>query len=152
MALPNVFEPEIAAELISRLNQLRPETAPLWGKMNVSQMLAHCNVTYEYIYENKYQKPNFLMRWILKLFVKPIVVNEVPYKQNGPTGKDFLVSDTQNFETEKMRLVAFIQKTQSLGKAHFEGLESHSFGKLTATEWNNMMFKHLDHHFRQFGV
>jgi hypothetical protein len=152
MALPNVFEQEIAQQIISRLDQLTSQTAPKWGKMNVAQMLAHCNVTYEYIYENKYQKPNFLMRWILKSFVKPIVVNEVPYKQNGPTGKDFLVSDAKNFETEKMRLVAFIQKTQTLGSSHFEGLESHSFGKLNATEWNNMMYKHLDHHLRQFGV
>jgi len=25
-------------------------------------------------------------------------------------------------------------------------------GKLTAVEWSNMLYKHLDHHLRQFGV
>jgi hypothetical protein len=36
--------------------------------------------------------------------------------------------------------------------AHFEGKESNSFGALNSTEWNNMLFKHLDHHLNQFGV
>ena len=27
-----------------------------------------------------------------------------------------------------------------------------SFGVLSASQWSNMFYKHLDHHFRQFGV
>ena len=34
----------------------------------------------------------------------------------------------------------------------FEGKESNSFGPLTKGEWNNMFYKHLDHHLSQFGV
>jgi SRSO17 transposase len=49
-------------------------------------------------------------------------------------------------------LKAYIIKTQELGATHFEGKESHSFGTLTSTEWNNMFYKHLDHHLGQFGV
>jgi hypothetical protein len=40
----------------------------------------------------------------------------------------------------------------SLGKEHFEGKESLSFGPMTAQEWNNLFYKHLDHHLNQFGV
>ena len=43
-----------------------------------------------------------------------------------------------------------ITKTQQLGENYFEGKESNSFGKLTASEWNNMFYKHLDHHLSQF--
>jgi hypothetical protein len=39
-----------------------------------------------------------------------------------------------------------------MGADAFEGKESNSFGKLTASEWNIMMYKHLDHHLTQFGV
>ena len=46
----------------------------------------------------------------------------------------------------------FIVKTQFLGASHFEGKESHSFGNLTSSEWNNMFYKHLNHHLEQFGV
>jgi hypothetical protein len=53
MALPSVFLPEVANELIARIHLLQPNTSPLWGKMNASQMLAHCNITYEYIFDDK---------------------------------------------------------------------------------------------------
>lgn len=26
------------------------------------------------------------------------------------------------------------------------------FGKMTGEDWGHLMYKHLDHHFRQFGV
>ena len=56
------------------------------------------------------------------------------------------------FEREKKRLIDYINKTQALGTAFFEGKESNSFGNLTANEWNNTFYKHLDHHLQQFNV
>jgi hypothetical protein len=45
-----------------------------------------------------------------------------------------------------------LEKTKSLGEVHFEQKESHSFGKLTAEEWSNYFYYHLDHHLTQFGA
>ena len=86
MYLPNIFTEEVSKQIINRINELTPETEHLRGKMTVDQMLAHCNVTYEYIYEpTKYPKPNFFMKLMLKLFAKKLVTSETPYKQNNPT-------------------------------------------------------------------
>lgn len=74
--MKNVFKQSDAAEVIDRINKLNPETKALWGKMNVTQMLAHCNVTYELIYEDKHPKPNAFMKLVLKLLVKSSVVGE----------------------------------------------------------------------------
>jgi hypothetical protein len=120
--------------------------------MSVAQMLAHCSVTYEMVYANKHPKPNAFTKFMMKLFVKNIVVSEKPYAKNGRTAPQFLISDKRIFETEKTRLVDYIQKTQQLGEKEFDGKESHSFGKLSSSEWNNMFYKHLDHHLTQFGV
>jgi hypothetical protein len=49
-------------------------------------------------------------------------------------------------------LTDFITKTQQLGENHFDGKNSHSFGVMNKTEWNNMFYKHLNHHLNQFGV
>jgi hypothetical protein len=148
----NVFEATVNTAIIERINKLTPSTQAKWGKMSVDQMLAHCNVTYEMVYENKHPKPGAFKRFLLKSFVKPLVVTEKEYKKNSQTAPEFKIVDTRNFENEKSRLIAFVTKTQQLGASHFEGLESHSFGKLNATEWNNMFYKHLDHHLSQFGV
>ncbi len=152
MPLLNIFTAEVSTAIVQRINQLTPTTQPKWGKMSVAQMLAHCNVTYEMIYENKHPKPNAFLRFILKTFIKKKVVDETPYQNNSKTAPQFIVTDAKDFEAEKKRLVNYINKTQQLGENHFDKLESHSFGTLTNTEWNNMLYKHLNHHLSQFGV
>ncbi len=152
MALPNVFSKEVSDKIIERINNLTPTTAAKWGKMNVAQMLAHCNVTYELSFENKHPKLSAFNKFILKLFVKKLVTNEVPYKKNSQTGPVFIIKDTKNFDAEKQRLVDYINKTQQMGESQFDNKEQLSFGVLTKTEWNNMFYKHLDHHLSQFGV
>ena len=150
--MQNIFDPQVTTELISRVNQLKPESPALWGKMTVDQMLAHCCVAYEMAFTNKHPKPNPLMRFLLKAFVKKGVVNEVPYKRNIRTAPVFIISERKNFEEEKDRLINYLGHTVTLGKDHFEGKESLSFGPMTAEEWNNLFYKHLDHHLTQFGV
>ena len=152
MALPKIFSEEVSNQIIERINSLTPEIQAQWGKMNVSQMLAHCNVTYEMVYENKHPKPNFFMHFLLKALVKGKVTNEVPYKRSIQTAPAFIMKDNKDFGAEKARLIRYIQRTQELGGKYFHKKESLSFGRLTKDEWNNMFYKHLDHHLTQFGV
>ncbi len=150
--MKNVFKKETVKELCKRIDTLTPETKPAWGKMSADQMLAHCNVTYEMVYTTKHPKPNAFMKLILKLLVKNKVVSEVPYKKNGKTAPQFIIDGKRDFAHEKQRLQDYIKQTAELGEAYFEGKESHSFGPLTSNEWNNMFYKHLNHHLTQFGV
>lgn len=147
-----MFSTEVVSNIVTRINKLTTTTQPEWGKMSVAQMLAHCNVTYELTYENIHPRPNAFMRFIIRNFIKNIVVGEKSYKKNSRTAPVFLISSKKDFDNEKQRLLDYIQKTQEGGEAVFEGKENVSFGKLTAQEWNNMFYKHLDHHLKQFGV
>jgi hypothetical protein len=70
MALPNVFNKEVSADILDRISHLKVDSQPKWGKMSVAQMLAHCNVTYELTYEDIHPKPNALIKFILKMIVK----------------------------------------------------------------------------------
>jgi hypothetical protein len=152
MPLPNIFEKEVSDGIIARINNLKPDSPAQWGKMDVSKMLAHCNVAYEMIYTDQHPKPNFLMGFILKTFIKNKVVGEAPFPKNSRTAPQFIITSDKDFEAEKKRLIDYINKTQELGEAHFDGKESHSFGPLTKTEYSNMMYKHLNHHLEQFGA
>ena len=148
--MKNSFKKESTNEVINRIEQLTPTSQPNWGKMSVSEMLAHCCVAYEMIYTDKHSRPNAFVRMMLKMFVKKAVVNETPFAKNGRTAPQFIIVDKREFETEKKRLIDFINKTQELGEQYFDGKESHSFGKLSINEWNNSFYKHLDHHLTQF--
>lgn len=150
--IENIFDKDGLRVLVSRIQALKPDSQRKWGKMNVAQMLAHCNVGFELAYESKHPAPGRFKRFMLKTFVKKGVVNEVPYKKNSPTASVFKVASEQNFIVEQQRLISFLERTHNLSSAHFEGKAYVSFGRLTSTEWNNLFAKHLDHHLTQFGV
>ncbi len=150
--MKDIFDAAVTEEQVRRVRALTPQTRPLWGRMNAPQMLAHVNVSYEMVYEDKHKRPGYLLRLILRTFVKPSVVGEKPYRKGAPTAPAFKIAGERDFERERERLIAYLRRTQALGGAHFEGKESHSFGPLTRTDWNNLFYKHLDHHLTQFGV
>lgn len=153
MPLPNVFSKEVSDDFIGRIGKLTPDSQRLWGKMDVAKMLAHCCVTYEMVYEpGRHPKPNPLMGLILKYLVKRSVTGEKPFKKNNPTAPQFIMKTDKDFDAERRRLIEFVKRTQELGEGEFEGKVSDSFGRLTAAEWNNMFYKHLDHHLTQFGA
>jgi len=149
---PNIFDSDTVQKLKARFYLLDEATMPTWGVMSCPQMLAHTNVTYEMMYEDKHPKPSFMTSLLLKWFVKPAVCGPKPYMKNGPTAQAFKITDEKNFDVEKERLFNYLDKTQKLGLDHFVLKPSHSFGMLTAQEWNTMLYKHLDHHLTQFGV
>jgi len=150
--MKNIFDADDVASTIERINQLSADTKPQWGKMNVGQMLAHCNVAYDMAFTDKYPKPGSFKKFMLKLLVKSAVVGPKPYPKNGRTAPDFIISDERDFEAEKKRLIDHLNKTHDLGADHFDNKESHSFGPLTKDEWNVLFYKHLDHHLTQFDV
>lgn len=152
MALPSIFNKEVSDSLILRLEKLKFDSTPLWGKMNTSQILAHLNVTYDLANGKKSSNSNFIVKFIVKTFIKNLVVNEVPYKRNSSTAPIFIITNERDFEVEKGLLIANIKDVQEKGSNYFEEKLSDSFGKLTSIEWNNMFYKHLEHHFTQLGI
>lgn len=153
VTIENMFDSRGKEKIISRVNALTPTSKALWGKMNVGQMLAHCNVAYEIVHEpGKHTPPGFIDKFFAKLFAKSTVIGDKPYAQNGQTAPIFIIKDSKDFAVEKTRLVTYINKTFEQGSAHYDGLENMNFGKLSAKQWNTFFAKHLDHHLRQFGV
>lgn len=152
MQYENIFDQEGLQKTIDRINKLTPDTPAQWGKMNVSQMLAHLSVAYEMDHEDIHKKPNGFTKLLLKLFVKKVVCGPKPYAKNNRTAPQFVISDERDFNVEKTRLINYMNATADIGAANYDGRENQSFGKLSTQEWNTLYSKHLDHHLTQFGV
>lgn len=154
--MDNIFDRGVCDAHIARIHRLRADTRPVWGKMNAAQMLAHVSKPYEMVcdadYARTHKRPPAPVRFLLKMFLKPIVVGDKPYKRNSRTAPEFIVADERDIDVERRRLVAYINQVQVWGAAHFDGKDNHSFGVMPAQEWNNLFAKHLEHHLTQFGV
>lgn len=148
MEVKNLFDAATKAEIINRINSLTPESQPLWGKMNVAQMLRHCQMPMGVALGIHQLKGSFFMRLIGPLF-KSLLYNNKPFKRNIATDKSFIIADSRHFAEEQGKLIDMVNR---FTQANLTDGEHPFFGKLTKDQWSTGTWKHLDHHLQQFGV
>ena len=108
MEIQNIYATQVANQFIERVNKLTANTSNQWGKMDVSQMMAHCNVSYEMAFNENYKKSSPILRFILKNLAKKGLVNESPLKKNSSTASEMIVKTPKVFEAEKRKLISNI--------------------------------------------
>lgn len=147
--MKSIFEEEAYNEIKARLNNLNENSQANWGKMNVGQMAWHCQGPFNIILgKNDYgMKPN----WFAKVFFKKSLYNDKKWSKGLPTAKFLKTKENKDFNTEIATLKALIDETYS-HKEKTEWEPHPAFGYFTKQQWGQMQYKHLDHHFRQFGV
>lgn len=149
--MKNLFEPEGVDEVISRIDGLQPAAQRQWGKMDVAQMMAHCSAAID-MASGRLNPPRILIGLLLAPFVKPIYTNEKPFSHNSPTDKRLVISDQRDFVREKEQLKQKVHQFHKGGEAECTKHPHPFFGTLTPQQWSRGMYKHLDHHLRQFGA
>ena len=147
----SIFDQSTNDAFIKRINLLNEDSKPLWGKMNVSQMLSHCQAPIDLALGNLKLKSNFIMRILGKLF-KSKILNATRFKINSITVTEFLRNESCDFEQNKLALIQKISMFASLGHAAIKNSKHPIFGNLSFEEWDKLQTMHLDHHLKQFGV
>lgn len=147
----NFFEASDRNPLLARLEKLQGSAVRQWGKMDVAQMCAHCAAATEVAAGEVVKRQAFVGKLLGPLVKKSVVGSDKPLSKNSPTDPTFVVSDPRDFEKEKARLVAVTKRFCAAGPAAANGRVHSFFGRMTGDEWGVMMYKHLDHHLRQFG-
>ena len=137
--------------IISRINNLSPESKAQWGKMSVDQMLSHCQAPIDFATGTNPMQANFIMRLIGKM-LKGKVFNSTEFKKNSPTAPSFIRTGTYDFDQTKKGLIQKIGIFSDLREKAIKTTKHPFFGELTYDEWSKMHTMHLDHHLRQFGV
>jgi Protein of unknown function (DUF1569) len=148
MEVKNLFDPATKQQIIDRVNKLSINNIALWGKMDVAQMLVHCQMPLGVATGKHELKSNFFMRLIGPLFKKQLF-NDKPFKRNLPTDKSFIITTQKNVEEEKKQLIEMINYFSA---STISSAPHPFFGKLSNEEWSKGTWKHLDHHLQQFGV
>ena len=150
--MKSLFEAARVEEIKKRMAQLRPDSERLWGKMNPAQALAHCSAAIG-MAVGETRPPRILIGRLLgPLAKKSVIVIGEPMRRNSMTDKSVLVTDERDFEVEKQRLRESIDRFAAGGPEICTKHPHFFFGTLTPVEWAALMYQHLDHHLRQFGV
>jgi len=150
--MKSLFEPASVTEITRRMEHLRSDSERQWGKMSVAQMLAHCSEAIGMAEGNVTPPRIFLGRLLGPLAKKSLITKGEPMRRNSMTEKSVLVTDERDFNVERKRLHASIDRFASGGPGICTKHPHFFFGPLTPVEWAVLMYQHLDHHLRQFGV
>ena len=150
--MKNLFDAGVPDEVKERISLLQPDSPGLWGKMDAAQALEHCSRGIESALGD-FKPPRMAIGRILVGFIKSKALgNDEPMRKNSPTLPALIVLEERDLGIERDRLCGLIDRFVAAGPA---GCTTHPhafFGRLTPEEWSELMYKHLDHHLRQFGV
>ena len=147
--MKSLFEPDVYQEIKNRLNNLSESSEKQWGKMDPGQMAFHCQCPFNIMLEKEDYglKPS----WLVKVLFKKSLYNDKPWRKNLPTAKALRVTEPKDLASEKVKLEGLLSEFES-HRDRTSWNPHPSFGEFTKAQWGQMQYKHLDHHFRQFGV
>ena len=149
--MKSLFEEATLLEIKNRIEQLRPTTSAKWGRMTVAQMLAHATGGMK-MAAGEIHLPRILLGRFLAPFIKFTFYNDMSLPKGINTDKALVISEQRDFEKEQQELLKWVAKFHNGGPTNCTKTPHPFLGKFTPEQWAKGMYKHLDHHLRQFGV
>lgn len=150
--MKNIFDKGIRDELITRISLLNESQKPLWGKMTVYQMTKHNTYWNGWVLGQDHQtyKQTFMGKIFGKMAMKSMIKDEKPFDKNIPTSSQFIMKGANgDLDAEKLKWISQTKLYENYDNPDF----IHDFfGKMTKDQIGVLVFKHTDHHLRQFGV
>jgi Protein of unknown function (DUF1569) len=148
--MPSIFDSTTRAALLGRIERLSPHSKRQWGQMSAAQMQVHIGDGLRIALGTKHCAPKRgplrfpPLRWL-------VIHSPIPWPQGAPTAPELLNPHTAEWDADRAQLVADIKQVAARGeKANWA--EHPAFGKLSGRSWGVLMWRHIDHHLRQFGV
>jgi hypothetical protein len=147
----SIYDKASNEAIIARINKLTSESKAVWGKMSAGQMLKHCTIASNVAFGKMDVKVNFLMKLLGKMLKKKVFYGG-DMKKNSPTAKEFIVTDSVDFEKAKSEFIGNFRRFAEEGKSSIIVMDHPFWGKMTYEDWDALMWKHINHHLEQFGV
>ena len=149
--MKSIFVKSVQQEILTWIEFLNESSKPSWGKMTVAQMVRHCIICERYYKGEVSVKRSALGRVLGGVAIKAILKDEnSSFSKNASTSSEFLVSENGlNLEAEKNHWKDLIAGYDNFSQNSFMHW---FFGKMTKEQLGQFIYKHSDHHLKQFGV
>lgn len=148
----NVLNIKDFEEIKIRIADLKRDDLPIWGKMNVGEMLCHTAdqiklATGEIKSEDR---SKFISRTLVKrLILMGMKAPKGKVETLAEVNPHKLGSKPVNFDSDRDYL---LRKLQEFIDFNENEVKPHAlFGKLSKKQWGKIIYAHLDHHLNQFG-
>lgn len=147
--MKSMFQDSTQRLMADRLARLPPERQAQWGRMTAPRMVAHVAQSFRSaVGELPVKSKKLPLRYSP---LKEIIIYWLPFPKNAPTAPELLAREPGDWASDVAALQALMQRFGKMDpKSAFP--EHAAFGRLSGAQWGILMYRHTDHHFRQFGV
>jgi hypothetical protein len=144
-----IFDPIARASIVTRIQNADATSKPRWGKMNVEQMLTHLVGSLRMALGELHAAPKKLLFRYAPL--RQLIVYVLPWPKGSPTAPELLPSESAKIEDSRLALVQLVERVGT--STAQSGWPDHpAFGRLGRRAWGVLVWRHVDHHLRQFGL
>jgi len=150
--MTSLFDTTTVEEVKNRIARVTTGSQRQWGKMAPAQALAHCSEAMLWAVGDVRPPRMFIGGIVGRIIKSKVLAEKEPMRKNSPTAKTLIIPDDRDLPTEQKRLCGLVDRFCAAGPAGCTTHPHSFFGRLTPDEWAALMYKHLDHHLRQFGV
>lgn len=148
--MKSIFDQVTRNEILARIDTLNANSKSQWGTMSISQMVRHCTICEDYYFGKVKVKRSWLGVFVGRSAINSILKNDdTTIGRNAPTAKQFLVTEeVSNLNDEKEKWKSAVNRYATFSDDYFMHW---FFGKMTKDELGQFIYKHSDHHLKQFG-
>ena len=146
----SIFKQQDRQEIDSRLAALNPSATALFGKMNPARMICHMTDALEVATGTRpaRQKKTFLANPLLRR----VVIYYLPWpKGKAETVPEMLITKPSDWDADLARLRDLLHAAAARG-ASAQWATHPAFGAISGKDYGTLIYRHFDHHLRQFGV
>ena len=137
-------------EIRDRVARLSPEHKGAWGKMSAPEMVCHLGESLKMaLGDLPVARKNVPIRYPP---LKQLIVYVVPFPKNVPTAPELLARPPRAWNADVADLQALVDRFVARGSETTPWVEHPAFGRLSRRAWGVLVYRHMDHHLRQFGA
>jgi hypothetical protein len=145
----SIWDESTRHQLLTRLDGLAADTPSRWGKFTCPGMLAHLNDSLRMSLGELTPAPKHLP---IRFFpLKQLIIYVLPFPKGAPTAPELIARrETAVWSGE---LTGFRELLGRLAAKPAAGPwpDHPAFGRMSRTDWGVLVYKHVNHHFTQFG-
>jgi hypothetical protein len=137
-------------EIRERVARLSPESKGEWGKMSAPEMVCHLAESLKMaLGDLPVTRKNVPIRYPP---LKQLIVYLLPFPQGVPTAPELLTRSPRAWNADVADLQALVDRFVARGSGTTPWVEHPAFGRLSRRAWGVLVYRHMDHHLRQFGA
>lgn len=147
--MPTLWDATDRATLLARFERLTPDTPARWGRFTAARMVTHVTDAIRSATGELAVSPikGPLAVWPLNV----LAMHHLPWPKGAPTAPELIARTPDQWHTELETLRA--QFDVFAAKPTASDWPRHAaFGRIGPDGWGRLMYRHTDHHLKQFGV